>query len=357
VARRGDLTIRRLRPGDCDDLTALLREAFAEEFAGGGTDPTAVLRQTRAAAWAQLPGLGGLLHLLGARFAYFVAVYKGRVIGSTAVGGGRLLTVSSVAVRPEYRGLGIGRALVEEAQRFAVEQGRDRVVLDVLAHNTPALHLYERMGYVEYHRFHAYELPRLPANLASPAPPGFWLEPLTGRRAAAFGPIERASLSPRFFEVVPTLRDRYVRSGAGTLLERLAGGLRAYRRVLVREGRTAGFLLATTTPGHAEGRVDLPLVLPQDGEGLPAALVDAIRFLESAGRTSLRVDVSEERPDQRAQVEALGLRHRWTYVQMVNWLSRPVRIPVQVGESATCGVRRAEERRDLTSHFARRTSY
>jgi len=331
VGRRGDLTIRRLRPGDCDDLTALLREAFVEEFESAGTEPGAVLRQVRAAAWAQLPGIRRLLHLLGARFAYFVATYRGRVIGSTAISGGRLLTVSSVAVLPEFRGLGIGRSLVEHAQRFATEQGRDRVVLDVLAHNTAALALYERLGYVEYHRFRAYELPRLPAAIVAPQPRGFWLEPLTGRRAATFGPVERASLPSRFFEVVPTLRDRYVRPRAGEALERLAGGPHAHRRALVHEGRASGYIVAISTPGHAEGRIDLPLVLPQAGEAVPAALVDAIRFIEGTGRTAVRVDISEERSDQQRQVEALGLHHRWSYVQMVNWLTAPIRIPVRVG--------------------------
>ena len=331
MGRRGDLTIRRLRPGDYDDLTALLREAFAEEFDSAGTELGAVLRQVRAAAWAQLPGFGRLLHLLGARFAYFVAVYRGRVIGSAAVSGGRLLTVSSVAVLPEFRGLGIGRSLVEHAQRFASAQGRDRVVLDVLAHNTTALALYERMGYTEYHRFRAYELPRLPADIAAPQPRGFWLAPLTARWAATFGPVERASLPSRFFEVVPTLRDRYVRPRAGEALERLAGGPHAHRRALVHEGRASGYIVAISTPGHAQGRIDLPLVLPQAEEAFPGALVDAIRFLEGAGRTAVRVDISEERPDQQRRVEALGLHHRWSYVQMVNWLAAPVRIPVRVG--------------------------
>jgi hypothetical protein len=236
------------------------------------------------------------------------------------------MTVSSVAVLPDFRGLGIGRALVEQAQRFAAAQGRDRVVLDVLAHNTTALSLYERMGYLEYHRYRAYELPRLPANLAARAPDGFWLEPTSGRRAATFAAVERASLPARFLDVVPTLRDRYIRSRVGEVLEGLAGGPRAYRRALVQDGRTSGYLLATSAAGHGEGRIEMPLVLPQAVAALPAALVDAIRFLEGAGRTVVRVDISEDRPDQQRQVEALGLRYRWTYVQMVNWLSTPIRI-------------------------------
>ena len=332
MARSGDLEIRRLRPGDGAQLAALLRDAFSEEFEGAGTDPAAVQRQVRAAGWVQRPGVRQLLGLLGAHFAYFVAVYRGRVIGSTAIGGGRLLVISSVAVLPEFRGLGVAQALLEQAHRFAIEHGRDRVALDVLGHNTPALRLYEKLGYVEYHRFRAYEMPRLPVALAVPAPRGYWLEPVSPRRAAAFGAIERAALPSTYFEVAPTLRERYVRPRGFGWLETLASGLRTHRRALIHEGRTVGYLLASVAPGHAEGRTDFPLVLPQANEGLPAALVDALRFVENARRSSARLDLSESRTDQHAQVEALGFRHRWTFLQMVRWLSTPVRIPIRVAE-------------------------
>ncbi|MGH2598722.1 MAG: GNAT family N-acetyltransferase [Dehalococcoidia bacterium] len=330
MARRGEVVIRRLRPGDGNGLATLLSTAFAEEFAGAGTDAAAVQRQVRASSWAQTPGIRHLMALLGARFAYFVAVCRGRVVGSTAIGGGRLLTISSVAVLPEFRGLGIAHALMERAHRFALEHGRDRVVLDVLAHNTPALRLYERLGYEEYHRFHAYELPLPHIRGIAATPHAYWLEPVTPRRAAAFGAVERASLPARYFEVVPTLRDRYIRSGASRRLEGLLGGVRTHRRVLVHDGRTAGFLLTTVVAGQAEGRIDLPLVLPQATDGLTGALVDAVRFVEETGRYRLRLDISHDRSAQQATAEALGFHRRWTYVQMVRRLSTPLRIPVRV---------------------------
>ena len=333
MAQRGDLEIRRLSPGDGEQLTALLREAFAEEFGGGGTEDAAVQRQVRAAGWAQQPGVRHALALLGTRFAYFVAVYQGRLIGSAAVGGGRLYVISSVAVLPEYRRAGIARALVERCEAFAREQGHDRVALDVLSHNDPALRLYESLGYGEYHRFRAYELPVLSAHLAAPVVRGFWLEPLSPKRSAAFAAVERAAMPPRYYEIGPTLRDRFIRSRALSWWEQRSGGLKTHRRVLVDEGRAAGFLLSWAVGGQAEGRIDFPLVLPEANEALPGALVDAIGFLQGCGRTSARVDVSEDRPDQHAVLEAMGLRHRWTFVQMAHWLTRPVRIPVRVSET------------------------
>jgi ribosomal protein S18 acetylase RimI-like enzyme len=331
---RGDLAVRRLRPGDGDQLADLLCTAFAEEFAGAGADRAAVQRQVRAAVAAQTPGIRQLLTALGARYAYFVATYGGRVVGSTAVGGGRLLVISSVAVHPAYRGLGIAQALLDRAHQFVQEQGRDRVVLDVLAHNTPALTLYDKLGYREYHRFRAYELPIVPSHIAAIAPAGYWLEPMTPARTAAFNAVERASLPPAYFEVTPTLRDRYIRSRLSQALERWLGGIHPHRRTLVHDGRTAGFVTSTVSAGQPEGRIDFPLVTPRASDGLAGALADAVHFIEQSGRLRLRLDISESRPDQHAVAESLGFAYRWSYIQMVEWLSAPVRIPVRVGSRA-----------------------
>jgi ribosomal protein S18 acetylase RimI-like enzyme len=331
VSNHSRVTIRRLRPADGVQLADLLSEAFAEEFAAGGAERAVVLRQVRSAGWAQQPGARDLLALLGIRFAYFVAVDHDRVVGSTAVGGSRLPVISSVAVLPGYRRAGIAEALLARAQEFAVEHGHDRVVLDVLAHNTPALRLYEKLGYTAYHRFRVYALAAPPAALPTALPRRYRLELLSPKRAAAFGPVERASLPPRYFEVAPTLRDRYVHPRSVQWLERVFGGLRADRRALVHDGRTVGYLLAAVSAGQQEGRIELPLVLPDATEALAAALARAVQFIEGCGRDAVRLDLSEDRPDQHRIAEALGFRHRWTFIQMVNWLSKPVRIPIRVG--------------------------
>jgi ribosomal protein S18 acetylase RimI-like enzyme len=331
VSGRSDIVIRRLRPADGAQLADLLSEAFAEEFTAGGTDRAAVLHQLRSAGWAQQPGVRALVSLLGARFAYFVAADHDRVVGSTVVGGSRLPVISSVAVLPAYRRAGIAEALVAHAQRFAVEHGRDRVVLDVLAHNTPALRLYEKLGYAEYHRFRVYTLAAPPAVLPAALPRRYRLEPLSPKRVAAFGPVERASLPARYFEVAPTLRDRYVHPRSIQWLERVFGGLRADRRALVHDGRTVGYLVAAVGAGQREGRIDFPLVHPDATEALAPALARAVQFIERYGRDAVRLDLSDDRPDHHRIAENLGFHHRWTFIQMVNWLSKPLRIPVRVG--------------------------
>lgn len=55
--------------------------------------------------------------------------------------------VYDVEVREEYRGRGYGRALMLEAEGMALDAGVDRLGLHVFAANTPALRLYESLGY------------------------------------------------------------------------------------------------------------------------------------------------------------------------------------------------------------------
>ncbi len=56
--------------------------------------------------------------------------------------------VSNVAVAPEYRGMGIGKKLMETAFALARRKGTRAVALDVEEDNTSALNLYRRMGFV-----------------------------------------------------------------------------------------------------------------------------------------------------------------------------------------------------------------
>ena len=55
--------------------------------------------------------------------------------------------VNAVAVFAEYRGRGLGRLLMEKAAEQAAAAGQPRLSLIVAAENTPALTLYQRLGY------------------------------------------------------------------------------------------------------------------------------------------------------------------------------------------------------------------
>jgi GNAT superfamily N-acetyltransferase len=55
--------------------------------------------------------------------------------------------VAVLAVSGEAEGQGVGRALLEAAERWTREQGLDMLTLNVFAGNTRARSVYERLGY------------------------------------------------------------------------------------------------------------------------------------------------------------------------------------------------------------------
>lgn len=57
--------------------------------------------------------------------------------------------VSDLVVLPDYRGLGLGRALLHKAEDYAAREGASLLRLGVLAKNEPARRLYNSLGYEE----------------------------------------------------------------------------------------------------------------------------------------------------------------------------------------------------------------
>ena len=56
------------------------------------------------------------------------------------------LYLEDLIVRPEFRGFGIGKALLKHLAKVALEQGCTRYVWQVLDWNTPSIEFYEAMG-------------------------------------------------------------------------------------------------------------------------------------------------------------------------------------------------------------------
>ena len=55
--------------------------------------------------------------------------------------------LTNIAVRPDSRGRGIGRMLMEELLKKAVDAGVKTIVLEARVSNTAAIKLYEQMGF------------------------------------------------------------------------------------------------------------------------------------------------------------------------------------------------------------------
>ena len=122
------------RPGPAARLAALHAAAF------GGPGET---------AWSEA-ALAALLDQAGV-FAVERADGFGllRVVADEA-------EILTLAVRPEGRRRGAGRALVEAGVRTAAGRGAGRVFLEVADDNTPARALYARAGFVEAGRRRGY---------------------------------------------------------------------------------------------------------------------------------------------------------------------------------------------------------
>jgi ribosomal protein S18 acetylase RimI-like enzyme len=126
-----------VRPARDDDRLplALVFAAVAEERDGIGSEPPVDV-EARAASWT----LDGTI----------VAVGDGEVIGSIHVAASRHgYGEIGMAIAREWRGRGVGSALMEAAIDWARARGLHKLSLGVFAHNAAGLALYRKYGFVE----------------------------------------------------------------------------------------------------------------------------------------------------------------------------------------------------------------
>jgi GNAT superfamily N-acetyltransferase len=78
----------------------------------------------------------------------WIALEDETVVGSVSgVPVGNALLVRSLAVIPSSRGQGAGELLLDQAEKYACENGHTRLVLSTTPFLTPAINLYERFGF------------------------------------------------------------------------------------------------------------------------------------------------------------------------------------------------------------------
>ena len=126
-----------VRPARDDDRLplAVIFAAVAEERDGIATEPPVDV-EARAASWT----LDGTL----------VAVAGGQIVGSVHVDRSRHgFGEIAMAVAREWRGRGVGSALLAAAIEWARERGLHKLSLGVFAHNAGAIALYRKFGFVE----------------------------------------------------------------------------------------------------------------------------------------------------------------------------------------------------------------
>jgi ribosomal-protein-alanine N-acetyltransferase len=125
--------VRAAELAQAEALAAIHETAFPPDERWG---PDAIALQLA------LPGVFGLMEPRG-----------GMILARTAADEAEVLTL---AVRPELRGQGLGRALLDAAIAEARSSGAACMVLEVAVGNKPARRLYERAGFTQVGRRRRY---------------------------------------------------------------------------------------------------------------------------------------------------------------------------------------------------------
>lgn len=143
-----------IRPATADDAEVMVELQHASAIHHAAIDPT----RWRATTMEEEAASRRHWHAVKPRDEALVAVGDGRVIGMIELwlrrprgpAGARIprvLVDFGISVAAEWRGRGVGSALLGAAEAWGKEHGAERMSMDLASANAGALRLYERMGY------------------------------------------------------------------------------------------------------------------------------------------------------------------------------------------------------------------
>ncbi len=244
------------------------------------------------------PNLGKLLY-------GYVWVEEGHIVGNvtiTKVGRQRgLWVISNVAVHPNYRRQGIGRAMLEAAIELAKMQGGERVILEVERENLAAQELYRSLGFTKVGGIVHLSLAKI--GQVSPISLGAdfrWerLEAGEGKEAYA---LAKAAIPLKMQSLRPIRRGQF-QTNLWYRMTNWVGNLTAGRnvhRLGLREGAKLVALLNIYASRSYGGRHQLELFIHPDYEGrveetlLHKGLEILQRYPQKRVTTSLPLSQSE----------------------------------------------------------------
>ncbi|MBW3593951.1 MAG: GNAT family N-acetyltransferase [Actinobacteria bacterium] len=129
-------TVRQATLEDLDGVFDVYAEVAAERVHIGGEPP--IDRDARLAKWRE--------HFDRPHHVTFVAVADGRIVGSASITWAGASEIG-MAILSEWRGKGIGSALLEALIAWAERDGSHKMELYVWPHNDAAIALYEKFGF------------------------------------------------------------------------------------------------------------------------------------------------------------------------------------------------------------------
>lgn len=150
--------LRTVREADAADVLRLVQAVAAEEVLIGvevPNIPQSVEEERRFIRAA----------LNTPRRLFMGAEVNGRIVGTLSLTPGQFgrkdahLAMLGIVLAPQYRGVGLGGAMIDVALEWARAKGFEKIQLEVFATNERALVLYRRKGFVEEgRRRRAYKL-------------------------------------------------------------------------------------------------------------------------------------------------------------------------------------------------------
>ena len=294
----------------------LIVESFADELALSGMSRESVREHVLTALTVSRLPMSLLLRASGYTVEFWVATEGGRPVGCYGLHGASPLNITTVAVLPELQGRGIGRTLMEHAFARARELGRGRVVLDVLAANGPAVHLYRSLGMREYDRRRSYTLNLAEYDPEPDTPRELRLSPIETRHLDAWPRVLASSVPVEALQFEHMYRSEYISARLSRWLENHSPLRRTLRRTLLLHGSPAGYVCARIDERQRVGEVLAPLYMPELGRYLRSVLEAATAFARGGRMPLARLYLSEGRPEGWGAAEELGyeLERSWLYL-------------------------------------------
>lgn len=298
---------------DLSQVADLIEEAFGSELEPGGI---AALRDLRV-----LSRMGPLVGLMARSDPYledvlggFVWIEDNRVVGNVTLQRldtyGSRWQIANVAVSKDYRGHGIGRALVTSAIERIQERQGNWAVLQVRIDNDIARGLYERLGFVHLTQDAILQLDRAPREVQQADPPArFRLYRHTEWQARYT--LEAAARTDLAKWWRPVRSHQFMQTSESRLGEKLwewAGRDRVQRWVVEGDYGFAAWLMIDARRWEGIHRLEFTVHPSCRGE-LEQQLLDfAMQTLAGYPAWPVRVDHQGEHTEMMAALERAGFR-------------------------------------------------
>jgi aminoglycoside 6'-N-acetyltransferase len=257
--------------------------------------------------------------------AALVAVADGRIVGMVELArrggipdpGAARTSVPSVdiglSVAEDWRGRGVGTALMAAAEEWADDRGAARMILDLAAANAGARRLYERLGY-EVHGLLMDKVLEPDATIASTTASGNEVVPTLRGDHVLLRPVTEADRAA-LVEVLsdPTVVEWWDTRGAEhSASELIAGEPHWHVWAIEVDGELAGSIQASEEddPDYRHAGIDIFMAAPFQGRGLGTDAVRTVaRWLfDVRGHHRLTIDPAAANARAIRTYEKVGFR-------------------------------------------------